>query len=108
MDSFNRTGRSFASNRSQQGSQEKVRGQSGATWDARHMTSFLNKSQYSNREALLYGSSRALSGHRKATSTAQHFFKTTKDDKNASKIGFTGINPLVSNIDSSPKRARPI
>lgn len=28
--------------------------------------------------------------------TGDHFFRTTKDNKNASKFGYTRINPLIS------------
>ena len=43
--------------------------------------------------------------HTRSHSThGDHFFKTTKEDKNASKIGFTPVFPLVSNPPLIPAK----
>ena len=77
------------------------RGFNGGTWDAKHMTSFLSRSNYSNWRGDSPNISRMSenSGHARSYSTTKgdHFFKTTKEDKNQSKIGCTPIFPLVSN-----------
>ena len=74
-----------------------MRGKIGNTWDAKHMTSFLNQSNYSNWSG---GNSNPSATHypkhNRYNSSHDHFFKTTKDNKNASKFGYTKINPLVS------------
>ena len=80
------------------GSNERPMGFTGDTWDARHMTSFLSQSNYSNWRGEQANISRLSSNHKRAHSTHDHFFKTTKDNKNQSKIGYTPIFPLVSNV----------
>ena len=44
--------------------------------------------------------------HKRSNSTGDHFFKTTKDNRNASKIGFTKINPLVSSVEIDKVRSQ--
>ena len=61
------------------------------------MTNFLNESNYSNwSEAGATFYSNKSNNHRRYSSSGDHFFKTTKDNRNESKIGYTKINPLVS------------
>lgn len=74
----------------------------GSTWDAKHMTSFLNQSNYSNWSE--HGSNQGNRSHKRMFSTGDHFFKTTKDNKNVSKIGYTKINPLVGTSPMDPSR----
>ena len=84
---------------------EYPRGLNGDTWDAKHLTSFLSRSNYSNWKGNQANSSRmSENSHKRSYSSTQgnHFFKTTKDDKNTSKIGFTPIFPLVSNTPIAP------
>lgn len=72
----------------------------GDTWDAKHMSQFLRKSNYSNwRGNSSHISRNSDNSHARSYSTTKgdHFFKTTKDDKNQSKIGFTPVFPLVTN-----------
>ena len=74
-----------------------LRGKSGNTWDAKHLTNFLNESNYSNwTEAGASFYTDRSSRHKRYSSSGDHFFKTTKDNKNASKMGYTKINPLVT------------
>ena len=78
----------------------------GGTWDARHMTNFMNKSGFSNWKGDQPHISR-LSGasHKRSHSTqGDHFFRTTKDNRNESKIGCTPIFPLVTNIPPQQQR----
>lgn len=74
----------------------------GSTWDAKHMTNFLSQSNYSNWSG---SSPPKQHSHKRALSSNNYFFKTTKDNKNASKIGYTQVNPLVSLVktNSQPK-----
>lgn len=66
------------------------------------MTKFLNQSNYSNWKQISVGSrSNGFESHRKSNSTHDHFFRTTTDNKNSSRFGYTKINPLVSS--SAPK-----
>ena len=59
------------------------------------MTNFLNKSNYST-ESLPYNESRAVPGaQRKSHYLGDYFFRTTKNNKNASRFGYTKINPLI-------------
>jgi len=64
------------------------------------MGNFLRRSNYSNWSEVNRNISK-LSGdtHKRSYSSVKgdHFFKTTRDDKNMSKIGFTPIFPLVIN-----------
>lgn len=62
------------------------------------MTCFLSQSNYSNWSGSPSENqeSNDYLKHRRYNSTHDHFFKTTKDNKNASKIGYSKINPLVS------------
>lgn len=80
----------------------------GGTWDAKHMTSFLSRSNYSNWRGNSPNISRMsdLSAHARSYSTTKgdHFFRTTKEDKNQSKIGFTTVFPLVSNSPLMPAK----
>lgn len=73
-----------------------LRGKSGNTWDAKHMTNFLNESNYSNWSEARGSQYSERSGKHRRYDSGDYFFKTTKDNKNASKIGYTGINPLVT------------
>ena len=71
----------------------------GGTWDARHMTNFMNRSGYSNWQGEQPHISRLSNSHKRSYSTqGDHFFRTTKDNRNQSKIGCTPIFPLVTNI----------
>lgn len=72
----------------------------GGTWDARHMTKFMNRSGYSNWRGEQPHISRLPDPpHRRSHSTqGDHFFRTTKDNRNQSKIGCTPVFPLVTNI----------
>ena len=61
------------------------RGFNGNSWDAKHMTSFLRKSNYSNWKGDSMNITRTSDlGHKRNYSATQgdHFFKTTKDNKN--------------------------
>lgn len=61
------------------------RGSNGDTWDAKHMGSFLRRSHYSNWKGDSANISRMSdAGHKRSYSSTQgdHFFKTTKDNKN--------------------------
>lgn len=61
------------------------------------MTNFLNQSNYSNwSRGGSVSTSTQYARHNRNNSTTDHFFRTTKDNKNASLIGYTKINPLVS------------
>ena len=64
------------------------------------MSSFLSKSNYSNWKVNTVNVSRAGETHRRSYSSTQgdHFFRTTKDTRNESKIGYTPVFPLVSNV----------
>ena len=74
---------------------KELRGKEGSTWDAKHMTNFLNKSNYST-ESLPYNEPIASPmNHRRSSRYGDYFFRTTKNNKNVSKFGYTGINPLV-------------
>jgi hypothetical protein len=69
----------------------------GNSWDARHLTSFLSQSHYSNWHGNQKNISQ-LSLHKiKHSPTEKGTFKEETDDRNCSKIGFTPIFPLVSN-----------
>lgn len=72
----------------------------GGTWDALHMTNFMNRSGYSNWKGDQPHISRLSNApHKRSHSTqGDHFFRTTKDNRNESKIGYTPIFPLVTNI----------
>ena len=63
------------------------------------MTNFLNRSNYSNWVETKSSFMKDKTNHLRSNSTGDHFFKTTKDNKNASKIGYTKINPLVSSVE---------
>lgn len=81
------------------------RGFNGDTWDAKHLTSFLSRSNYSNWRGNQPNISHITdTSHKRSYSSTQgdHFFKTTKQDKNQSKIGFTPIFPLVTNTPIAP------
>lgn len=78
---------------------EPARGFNGDTWDAKHMSNFLSRSNYSNwRGEQRNISNLSESTHKRSYSTTpgDHFFKTTKDNRNQSKIGCTPIFPLVA------------
>lgn len=87
---------------------KKPLGFTGETWDAKHMTNFLSQSHYSNWRGDQPNISRVSSTqHRKTYSNSgDHFFKTTKEDKNQSKIGCTPVFPLVSNISAQPQQEK--
>jgi hypothetical protein len=72
------------------------------------MSSFLRKSNYSNWQGNRANTSRMsnASSHKRSYSSTQgdHFFKTSKDNKNESKIGFTPLFPLVSNVPVTPAK----
>ncbi len=65
------------------------------------MGDFLSRSNYSNWSD--YSSGKDSKIHKKNISTGDHFFRTTKDNKNESKIGYTRINPLVTMIKTDRK-----
>lgn len=71
----------------------------GSTWDASHMTSFLSKSFYSNKKSSFHDDSppitRDYSVRRKKP--GDFFFKNLRYDANTSHIGYSAINPMVSN-----------
>lgn len=80
--------------------EEPAKGFTGSTWDAKHMSAFLNTSNYSNwsNRQLSDQSSFNRTHHRSYSTThGDYFFRTTKEDKNVSKIGCTPIFPLVTN-----------
>ena len=82
-------------------------GFNGDTWDARHMSSFLSQSHYSNWRGEQKNISRVEPAHRRTFShKGDHFFKTTRQDNNQSKIGCTPIFPLVSNAPLHPAPQR--
>jgi hypothetical protein len=70
------------------------------------MSSFLRRSHYSNWKGESPNiSNMSQSSHARSLSThGDYFFKTTKDNKNASKIGFTPVFPLVSNAPLIPAK----
>jgi len=71
------------------------------------MGNFLSRSNYSNWNGHNRNISRLSEDtHNKNYSTVKgdHFFKTTRDDKNMSKIGFTPIFPLVTNSPVQPTK----
>ena len=84
----------------------ELRGKEGTTWDAKHMTNFLNRSNYSNWASTNSSFMKDNKNHKRSNSTGDHFFKTTKDNRNASKIGFTKINPLVSSVEIDKVRSQ--
>ena len=55
-------------------------GKEGNTWDAKHMTNFLNKSNYSNWTSPKSQVEKDSTNkdHKRSSSTGDHFFKTTK------------------------------
>ena len=74
----------------------------GSTWDASHLTSFLNRSFYSNKkspEKSDHNSRKSYSIRRKKS--GDYFFKNLRYDQNKSHIGYTKVNPLVANIEIS-------
>jgi hypothetical protein len=98
-DSGDRTHRFF--------SVEMSRSFNGSTWDAKHMTNFLFQSNYSNWRGDKKHISRISedSPKRSESYRGEHFFRTTKDNRNESKIGYTPIFPLVSNAPVDAKKA---
>ncbi len=71
----------------------------GSTWDASHLTSFLNRSFYSNTKSPEkddHDSRKSYSIRRKQP--GDFYFKNLRYDQNKSHIGYTKVNPLVSNI----------
>ena len=108
LDTFGKTQKmitGFASTR--EAASLPLRGKAGNTWDAKHLTNFLNESNYSNwsEAGVTFYSDKSKNQyqHRRFSSSGDHFFKTTKDNKNVSKIGCTKINPLVSIGKTSPQ-----
>ena len=74
----------------------------GSTWDASHLTSFLNKSFYSNKKSPEnedHDQKKSYSIRRKKS--GDYFFKNLRYDQNKSLIGYTKVNPLVANIEIS-------
>lgn len=74
----------------------------GSTWDASHLTSFLNSSFYSNKKS----PDRQENPERKSYSirrkkSGDFFFKNLRYDQNKSHIGYTKVNPLIANIQVS-------
>lgn len=74
------------------------------------MTNFINRSNYSNWTSPHHSTQLKEKSpeHKRTTSTGDHFFKTTKDNKNASLIGYTKINPLVSSVETNALKEKKI
>lgn len=68
------------------------------------MTNFLNQSNYSNWSGAnsVHSSTHYPKQHNRYNSSYDHFFKTTKDNKNVSKFGYTRVNPLVALPETNP------
>lgn len=61
------------------------------------MSNFLNQSNYSNwSSGNSVSNSTRYPKHNRYNSSHDHFFKTTKDIKNASRFGYSKMNPLVA------------
>lgn len=64
------------------------------------MTNFLSQSHYSNWSNHPGSTSISRSNtHKRSNSNSahDHFFRTTTDNKNVSRFGYTNINTLISN-----------
>lgn len=98
LETFNNTTkRNTGFGLAQESKTETLRGKNGNTWDAKHMSNFINQSHYSNWSgANSSSSSTHYPKHNRYNSSHDHFFKTTKDNKNVSKFGYSKVNPLVS------------